>query len=318
MKNVNKREIEEVLLENKHNWDEMTTNVLIDYFYELSITIGSFVNVNNLLINFVKGDNLKNGIVYVEENLINNKYDAVYNYKDLCVRVAKSKRNNDYIKYIIFHELTHALSKNSKGIGFYSCTGLNEGTTELITMLRNNKIGYKFSNNGIYNIVTSLCYLLGYILGYSNMFDSYFYDEGKLKKLIEDKNMDYKEIATCLNYFLDQDEQFIDLKFDEDFISFTRMIIYNFFDSFGEILNLDDFENKMKFISLYINSPFSINIADEYSTYIEIIMNKNNLLELNYNEEEIDNILKKYELYDIEKFAKYKKINEEEFKEENN
>jgi hypothetical protein len=213
---------------------------------------------------------------------------------------------------VIFHEITHSLSRNSEGVGFYNCEGLNEGTTELIVMLRNNRIGYKFSNNGIYNIVTSLSHLLGYVLGYSNMFDSYFYDGNKIKKLIEEKGMNYKEILTCFDYFIDQEARFVNMNFDENFISHTRMIMYNLFDSFGEINNLETFENKMKFISLYVKIPFSLNWADEYSTYIEILMNKKTLLELNFNEKDIDDILKKYKLYDLEKFERYKNFNENE------
>ena len=198
---MDKQDIKNKILNNKFNWDENTTNILIDYFYELFLTIGNFMEVNNLLEKFIEGDNLKNGIVYVQDKLIGNKYDAVYNYKDLLIKVANINKDSRYIKYILFHEMTHAVSKNNNGVGFYSCQGMNEGTTELITILRNNKVGYRVPNIGIYSIVTSLCYLLGDILGYSNMFHSYFYDGNKIEKLIEEKGMNYNEILTCFDYF---------------------------------------------------------------------------------------------------------------------
>ena len=43
---------------------------------------------------------------------------------------------------------------------------------------------------------------------------------------------------------------------------------------------------------------------------IEILIDKEKLLNLNYNEQIINEILKKYDLYDEDKFIKYKEIGE--------
>ena len=72
---MDKEKIEKRLLDNRHGWDKNTINVLSNYFYELFLTIDNFIDVNELLKRFIEGDNLKNGIIYVEESLIDDKYE---------------------------------------------------------------------------------------------------------------------------------------------------------------------------------------------------------------------------------------------------
>jgi hypothetical protein len=301
--------VKDKLLENNHNWTSETIEILENYFNEFNSILGNFVNVDSIIQNFIKSDNLKNGIIYVEEKMINGNFDAVYNFKELCIKITRNNYNKNHIKYLLFHEITHAISKHDSYIGFSdfsnSNIGINEGTTELISMLRNNKIGYKFNNEGIYNIVTSLSYLLATILDFKEIFQAYFTDYNYLKELIESKNMSYNEILECFDYFVDKEYFFIKKIFSYDMKNYTRIILYNFLDSFGEINTLELFDKKMKFMSLYIKLPFSLNNVDEYSTYIEILIDKNKLLELKISEYDIDNILKKYNLYSKEKFSLY-------------
>ncbi len=307
--------IKEKLLENKHGWSEETVQILTNYFYEFSKVFDGIINVEEVIDDFIKSDNLKNGIIYVDEKIISDEFDATYNFKDLCIRITNCERGEEYLRYILFHELTHAVSKHGNYVGFYDMNnnrGINEGTTELITMFRNNKIEYRFDNNGIYNIVTSLAYLLANILGYTKFFNSFFYGDESLKSLIEQRNMNYNEILNCFEYFIDKDKCFFYNEIDDEFIDYARIIIYNYYDSFGEIDSLEKYEKKIQFISLYMNLPYSLNYIDEYSTYLEICIDRNKLLNLNINEVDIDEILKKNNLYDKEKIEKYIKENEKE------
>ena len=84
-----------------------------------------------------------------------------------------------------------------------------------------------------------------------------------------------------------------------------------FFDSFREIKNLYDFERKVNFISLHVKSLFGLNYTDEYFTYIEVLINMETLLDSGYKQGNICDMLVKCGLYDLEKFKKYGKMNEE-------
>lgn len=312
---MNYNEIKNKILENNvHNWDETTIDIIANYFHELFFTI-DFIDINDIFNRFMNSDNLKNGIIYLEDKIIDNKYDAVYSSRDKCIKIANNVMSDDYKKYLLFHELTHVSSMYGNFIGFtYSGLayheGLNEGATELISIFRNNKVGYINEKMGCYSINTSLCFLLSKIVGQKEFFTSYFYDEEKLKDLITKKGMQYEEIIYSLDYFLDKDFDLYINKLDNQFFDMIKLIMYNYFDSFGDINNLQVFEEKIKFISLYTKVPFSLNHAVESITYIEILIDKEKLLNLNYNEQIINEILKKYDLYDEDKFIKYKEIGE--------
>lgn len=303
------------LRENKYKWDLFTIEILNNFFNELDNTIGKFIDVKLLFKRFIESDNLKNGIEVIDDELIDDKYDAVYRPDEYKIIISKDVlKSSDYSKYILFHELLHVISRHDNYLGFlkyheYKGMGLNEGVTELITTLRNKLINYKFDNSGIYNIVVSNSYLLGNIIGFKELYYLYFYEPTMLKNILERYHMNYEEIINSFDYFIDKEVFYIKKDFDNEFINNDRILIYNYFNSFGSINNLKVFEDKIKFISKLLIIPFSFKYSDEYSIYMEIIIDKESLLNLGIDENSIDNILKKYNLYDQDKFNKYKSIN---------
>ena len=264
---MKKNKIEEEL--KKNFADEYTIKMFTNFVMEFQECFGDIMPTEEVLnrINI----NVQYGIKIVEE-LTNKHLDGKYDKDGIVYLKKKSTQNEKYIKYLLFHELLHALTevrdKNGKEImdGFSyinNCygMGLNEAMTEYLTQIRNEKFeeNRKELISGYRTITEQMRRMLN-ILDKQKILHYYFYEPEKFKDYINSQEMNYDEIELAFRYLSEKDDDVYNIGHGKKInnnnyhiSNYSRIIFDNYSKSIGEVNSLEDFENKYKIFQTYVD-----------------------------------------------------------------
>lgn len=111
------------IIKSKRNFDSYTIDILSEYLIAIQDCLSDYISLDEAINRLIESDVIKNGIIRVNPTELKTplQSDASFSYNDKCVRVDERITDEMYIKYAMFHELTHALSvqarENKKIIG---------------------------------------------------------------------------------------------------------------------------------------------------------------------------------------------------------
>ena len=137
------------ILKSKSSFDDYSFHMLSEYFDGVNLSFKNYISIDDALNRILDG-RIENGIKIVDSSQIKTVVegcDASYSFTNKCINLDESliKYEDElYIKYIVFHELTHAISmhmENGKyfyglqenGVNIYKNLGIDEAITEYLT-----------------------------------------------------------------------------------------------------------------------------------------------------------------------------------------
>lgn len=205
-------EIEKSLQE-KFN-DEFTIKAFANFAFEFQECFSDILSTEELIQRIKK--NVKGNII-VKDEFENKRLNGQYN-KDGYICLKKSViKNESYTKYLLFHEMLHAVTsirdENGNEImsGFSYIEhsygkGLNEAMTEYLTQIRNEKFEKNSSNliSDYRTIVEQLRRLI-LIIGDKKIKECYFHKPMAFKDLLNETGMNYDEVESAFNGLCGQD-----------------------------------------------------------------------------------------------------------------
>lgn len=272
---MNKSDIENSL--RKKFDDEYTIKMFTNYVLEFQECFADIISTEEVvkrLINSINGN-----IVFMDE-LPNKNLDGQYS-KDRYIKLKTSAaKDEEYCKYLLFHELTHAITSvrdengNEIMLGFSDMKanigrGFNEATTEYLAQTRNEKItGNKNLISGYRTIVEQIRRLFK-IIGVDRVLQLYFYSPENFKELIEKNNMNYEELEEAFQYFIGKDGELWNIGRGSKLESNENCTVYkyadkiftNYSNAIGEVKTLEDFQRKYKIFQEYTEGSFDCIIA---------------------------------------------------------
>ncbi|MBQ9318917.1 MAG: hypothetical protein IJR82_04735 [Bacilli bacterium] len=207
--------------------------------------------------------------------------------------------------------------QNSKpyqaGLDIYG-KGLDEAVTEYLTILRNEKYHYKIKS-GCMVCVDQLKNIFN-LIGIKEIINCYLNDCEGLEKIFAKHNMDLKAISFIFNKLISKEELIDNLKnnrfipdiYDYKAFGYKRVLFKEYQKCMAPLTNIDNFIKRVKFYQKYINQEYSLNYVDEQGTYVEVLCDMYDLVELGYNEEELKDILIKHG-FDLKKIPDIEKLN---------
>ena len=260
------KEVEEKLRE-KFN-DEYTIKMFTNFVLEFQECFGNMMSteevINRIKLN-IYGD------IKIVEKLSNERLDGKYG-DDGIVYLRKDVANNEkYVKYLLFHEILHAITtvRNEDGIeimdGFSYLKdgygmGLNEGMTEYLTQIRNER--FEIDREELisgYRTVVELIRKMINLLGFEKIMYYYLYEPDKFKEYINSQGMNYDEIEFAFRCLCGKDQEIYNigngktLEDNNDYRvhRYAKTIFDNYSNAIGEVNSLEEFENKYKFFHTY-------------------------------------------------------------------
>ena len=321
-------EIREII-KAKNKFDDYTIQILTEYLDGVQRALSDYITIDEAINRLVESEILENGIQIVDSSKIktaSDGCDASFSYKDHCIYLDKNViKNTDelYKKYIIFHELTHAMSiqkKNNKTyIGLqdndksiYNNLGMNEAITEYLT----SKILEKQDNykplSGYECVVEQLINVFN-IVDEKDIMDCYFCNAENFDEIISNSVIDdphFFEFA--FNILMEKEKSLVQIRrreFPEDEFDTVLLAIKDnlymwYTQKYLPVDNINKFEEKIKFLSQFVNQHDSLNYVDEYATYIDVLCDIEDLKEAGYKEQDLFEILEKNNL-NREKFEEF-------------
>lgn len=297
-------------MKNPYKWNQETINILDEYIMDFQELFSNYLSKEQLIERLTKDDRLKGGIEYVTNDKIKTSYesDAAYSPSEKKIKLSIELKNKDnkYLKYVLFHELTHVVSmcknNNKEYTGFQENNtliniGLNEAMTEYLTQLRNTKYDY----NGISDYRVVMCELenIMQLIGKEKIIDCYFNCPYNIESLFEEAHMNFKDITSALDNLIGKDQTIYEVrnKYDIEHLEdinilfYKRMLYEEYSISIGSVTNEEQFKRKTKIFGQNLNKPYSLNNIDEYSTYIELLCDIEELVGQGYEEEYLLNIM---------------------------
>ena len=303
---MNKQEIESRLRE-KYD-DEYTIKMFTNFVVEFQTCFSDYVQTEEVIERIKK--NVFGNIKVVKE-LASKDLDG--QYQDGYIYLKESAvKDERYVKYLLFHEMLHAITsvrdENGKqvmlGLSYIENEygrGFNEALTELLTMERNRIIEKDSTGltSGYRTVVEQMRRLLT-IVGKREVIEKYFYDPNGFKDLIQDKGMDYDELENAFTCLCGKDVEINilgnGLKGDllpdnEDYDKYKYMetIYKSFSKAIGKVQSLDDFERKY---SIFQNTEdfYSSGMKSINFTYFQDIAR--DIISLNDNNVKMEDINK--------------------------
>ncbi len=316
---MEQQEVRKILQKNS-NFDDITLDYLSEYLSVAQKVFGDSITLEEALERFTKNDRLKNGIRVVDSSEIKTLYkcDASYSSEDKCIRIDKESIKNEdasYIKFLVFHELTHALSihnsddKEFIGIQdksqnpFYK-NGFNEAITEYLNL----DIALAIKNYSIstgYAVVIEQLQNLMNIVPKEEIMNCYFKDGGNFENILQEYNIqDANYLIRCFDILADKEESIVEIKMGEvprvekdSILLVIKEYLYSLYtERFLPVDSIEKFDEKMQIVRDFVNQHDSLNYVDKYGTYIDIMCDREDLIQSGYNQSEIDTILEKYGL----------------------
>ncbi|MBR3613694.1 MAG: hypothetical protein IKL55_00750 [Clostridia bacterium] len=265
---MNKFEIEASIKE-KYN-DEYTIKMFTNFVWEFQECFSDIMSTEEVIDRVKK--NVFGNIRFVDE-FDNKRLDGRY-AEDGYIYLKKSAVENErYVKYLLFHEMLHAVTsvrdengneimlgfsylKNSLGMG------LNEAMTEYLTQIRNEK----FEENSAdlisgYRTIVEQIRRLALIIGDKELKKSYFYSPEALKELLNNNRINYDEIELAYRNLCGKDDDVYltghgkRLNNNENYKlhRFSEMIFNNYTKVIGEVKSLEDLTIKYKIFQTYVD-----------------------------------------------------------------
>lgn len=264
-------EIEKSLQE-KFN-DEFTIKTFANFAFEFQECFSDILSTEELIQRIKK--NVKGNII-VKDEFENKRLDGQYN-KDGYICLKKSViENESYTKYLLFHEMLHAVTsirdENGNEImsGFSYIEhsygkGLNEAMTEYLTQIRNEKFEKNSSNliSDYRTIVEQLRRLI-LIIGDKKIKECYFHKPMAFKDLLNETGMNYDEVESAFNGLCGQDYDVYAMGHNKKLQNntnyklheYAEILFENYSKAIGEVQTLDDFKRKYKIFETYKDGNF--------------------------------------------------------------
>lgn len=329
---MNLSEMKEII-KSKTEFNDYAVDILSEYLIAVQDCLSEYISLNEAINRLIESSIIKNGIIRVNPAELKTplQSDASFSYYDKCVRVDERISDEMYIKYIIFHELTHALSvqvREDKGriiVGLddqsigaiqFNHLGINEAVTEYLAM-KMCKEKYNYTVYSGYQVAVEQLINMMYLIDGKEIMHCYFYESEKFDELLK-KNMfeDTKYFNNIFNILLSKEKTIFQVRRNEmpedehnTILSGIKDELYYWYT--GKYLpmdNIEKFEEKLKFVKQFISQRDSLNFIDEYSTYIDIACDMEDLEQVGIAKTQIDELINKYEI-DKEKLQEFAEFN---------
>lgn len=277
---MNKADIENSL--RKKFDDEYTIKMLTNYVLEFQECFSDIISTEEVVRRLM--NNISGNIILMDE-LPNKNLDGQYSRDGYVKLKTSTTKDEEYCKYLLFHELTHAITSvrdengNETMLRFSDMRtnmgrGFNEAITEYLSQIRNEKItGNKNLISG-YRTIVEQARRLFKIIGKDKVLQSYFYSPEDFKDLIEKHNMNYEELEEAFQYFIGKDGELWNigrerkLESNENYIlyEYADKIFRNYSNAIGEVNTLEDFQRKYKIFQTCTEGSFDC-ILTMYASY---------------------------------------------------
>lgn len=267
--------------------DEYTIKMFTTYVLEFQKCFSDIMDTEEVIRRIKK--NIFGNII-IENEFDNKSLDGKYD-KDGFIKLKRSTTQNDkYTRYLLFHEMTHAITsvrdENGKEtmLGFSYLQnqygmGFNEAMTEYLTQLRN-KIIEEDSSDLIsgYRTIVEQIRRLSLIIGKDVMIKTFFYQPQNFKKIICENGMDYDELEKAFRFFIGKDDDVRNIgegrrllvNQNYNMYKFANMIFNNYTKAIGEVNTLEDFQKKYKIFQTYTEGRYDC-IVTMYTLYYRSI-----------------------------------------------
>lgn len=305
---MDKKKIEEEL-KTKFN-DEYTIKMFTNFVSEFQECFQNIIPTEEVI------ERIKNNIfgnIKIVEKFNNENLDGRYGNDGIVYLKRDTIQNEKYIKYLLFHEMLHAITsvrdenkeqtmmgfsylKNSYGMG------LNEAMTEYLTQVRNERTEENREDlvSGYRTVVEQMRRMIN-ILGEKEILHYYFYEPDKFKDFINAKGMNYEEIEQSFRNLCGKDNDVYNIgnrrklynnsnyKIQRD----ARTIFSNFSKALGEVNSLEDFENKYKKFQMYTDGNCDCIVTMLITYYNSIGKDVDKLLKNGVSFKQIKSVLDK-------------------------
>lgn len=263
---MNKNEIKEKISE-KYD-DEYTIKMFTNFAWEFQECFSDIMSTEELIDRIKK--NIFGNIRMVDE-FTNKNLDGRYADDGYIYLKKGAVENERYVKYLLFHEMLHAITSvrdengNEIMLGFSylkDCLGmgLNEAMTEYLTQIRNQKFEENRADltSGYRTVVEQIRRLI-LIIGDKELKKAYFYNPESLKTILSKNNIDYDEFEFAFRNLVAKDYDVnamangIKLKNNENYIlhRFSETIFSNYAKAIGDVKSIEDFKKKYKIFQTY-------------------------------------------------------------------
>jgi len=312
-------------LEENGSYDDFTLTLLTQYLVAVQNSLSDYITIDEAIRRFTSDDRLKGGIQVVDD-LDNANFDATYVRKEKCIYVT-SDGSYDHSKFVIFHELTHVLSIQELGDnmtiglvdsskGKYYNNGFNEAVTEYIAFkLMDENYDYRVTTG--YQVVVEQLINLMETIPEPEIIDCFLYNCRGFDDILRKHGIDDTEkIKNIFDILQNKEKTIVQLRRFErpDDEKDTKMLVikdylYELYTrKFLPVDSIEKFEEKIKFVSKFIEQHDSLNFVDEYGTAMDILCDKEDLVEMGCDEDQLLEILEKYEI-DVDMFNQLAEFN---------
>lgn len=288
--------------------DEYTIKMFTNFVMEFQECFKDIIPTENV-IERIKSNIFGN--IKIVDKFDNEKLDGQYGNDGIIYLKKDSIKNEKYIKYLLFHEMLHAITsiRDEQGkeimMGFSylkNCygMGLNEAMTEYLTQIRNEK----FENDredliSGYRTVVEQMRRMSNIFGKEKIFHYYFYEPDKFKDFINMQGMNYDEIEMAFRYLCGKDDDVCNMGNGKKLYNNanytisrdSKMLFDNYSRALGEINTLEDFEKKYKIFQTYTDGNYDCIITMLLMYYQSIGNDINNLLKKGEKIDKIKEVL---------------------------
>ena len=318
---LEKEEIVEKLKEQYNNIQ--TINILSQYVYDFQKLFGNYITTDEIIERVKK--NIIGDFEFVEEP-INGHLDGQYdNINKKVIIYQGANLNSEYLNFILFHELSHAITtkqidngKNIMGFSFLERsygTGLNEATTEWLAIKRNKMYNQKYESG--YDIVVEQIQILAQIIDEEKIIHCYLYEPENFKNLLAKYNIDFDRIDMIYKILIHNRRDIYNLsnlkKLDEitnyNLYKECQELIDMYSNAIGDVTNIEDFKRKYKILCSNNESLFKINNIISFRFHTSIYNDVVKLIKYGYKVEEIEKTVKEVRI-SIPKLNQAKKYND--------
>ena len=299
--------IEEIIINLKNQFnDEKTLKIFTNYIDEFQKCFGNYISTEEVIKRLKQ--RVKFNIEIIDE-YIDGELDGQYDINDSIIRLHKSVlENEDYCAYLVFHELTHAitvkdLQDGRKIMGFSFIKnqfglGLNEAMTEMLTQIRNEKLG-KEGKSGYETIVEQMIHLTG-IIGEDQLIKCFLYEPERLEELLKNNNMNYNELEEAFYRFVGKDAEVYNLGNNKKLSNIQNYNLYkqaeiifdNYSKGIGNVDSIEVFKRKYQLLNTYRNQDVNINRIMESYYYTQMFSDMTRLTKKGIYHQEIYDVLR--------------------------
>lgn len=199
-----------------------TLELINNFINEFEELFGQYLSKEEVIERI---NNNLNGIDVCDKIEGHPKAVGVYRKKLKNIQIIK-KANIEEIKETMFHEMVHCITADEKGIGFdriyYSDdvelkieqgVGLNEGTSEYLTYIRNLKFAPELKGTS-YPMLTKQIDNLLKLIGKEKYFNIFFHEPEEIEEYLNDY-----EILNQFDVLWSYEDDVLDFKSSDDIIN---------------------------------------------------------------------------------------------------